>query len=55
MWVITLYQDKDIKMFEFDTETEAREAFKVMVGVKFLTEEINIDVPSPKEEILQRN
>ena len=55
MWVITLYQDKDIKMFEFDTETEARETFKDMVGVKFLTEEIIINAPCPKEAILQRN
>lgn len=54
MWVITIYQGKDIKMFEFDAETEARNAFKDMVGVKFLTEEININVPCPKEEILQR-
>jgi hypothetical protein len=55
MWVITMYQGKDIKMFEFDTETEAREAFQDMVGVKFLTEEINFHDPSLREEILQRN
>ncbi|MBM7656133.1 hypothetical protein [Neobacillus cucumis] len=38
MWVITLYSNEKTSMFEFDTEKEAREAFKNMKGYKILSE-----------------
>lgn len=39
MWVITLYYSKDyIKMFEFDSEKEAKEMFKQIKGNKILSE-----------------
>jgi ArsR family metal-binding transcriptional regulator len=38
MWIITLYLDSNITMFEFETEEEAREAFQNMHGCKILSE-----------------
>jgi hypothetical protein len=38
MWVITLYSKENTSMFEFDTENEAREAFKNIKGCKILSE-----------------
>ncbi|MGM0878557.1 MAG: hypothetical protein ACQEWV_28655 [Bacillota bacterium] len=38
MWVITLYLKENTTMFEFDTEKEAREAFKNIKGCKILSE-----------------
>lgn len=38
MWVITLYSKGNTSMFEFDTEKEAREAFKNIQGCKILSE-----------------
>jgi hypothetical protein len=38
MWVITLYSEENTTMFEFDTEKEAREAFKNIRGCKILSE-----------------
>jgi hypothetical protein len=38
MWVITLYSEENTKMFEFDTEKEAREAFENILGCKILSE-----------------
>ncbi|MFJ5759180.1 hypothetical protein ACIQAA_08545 [Neobacillus sp. NPDC093182] len=38
MWVITLYSKENTSMFEFDTEKEAREAFKNIQGCKILSE-----------------
>ncbi len=38
MWVITLYSEENTAMFEFDTEKEAREAFKNIPGCKILSE-----------------
>ncbi|MCT2346559.1 hypothetical protein [Niallia taxi] len=41
MWVITVYsQDNETALFEFNTEKEAREACKLIVGCKILTEVI---------------
>lgn len=41
MWIITSYSmENNIKMFEFDTEKEAREAFKHIQGFKILSEVI---------------
>jgi hypothetical protein len=40
MWVITVHAKERIQMFEFDTEIEAREAFKKIEGSKFLSEVI---------------
>ncbi|WP_275425413.1 hypothetical protein [Bacillus sp. CGMCC 1.16541] len=37
MWIITGYSKKEIKMFEFRTEKEAREALKTIQGCKILT------------------
>ena len=38
MWLITVYSEGKITMFELDTEQEAREAFKNIQGYKILSE-----------------
>lgn len=38
MWVITSYMKNEIKMFEFDTEAEAKEAFSKVKGSKYLSQ-----------------
>ena len=38
MWVITVYSKENTKMFEFDTEREARETFEKIQGNKILSE-----------------
>jgi hypothetical protein len=38
MWIITLYSKENTIMLEFDTEKEAREAFKNIQGCKILSE-----------------
>lgn len=44
MWIITAYsKDSNIKMFEFNTEREAREAFKHIQGYKILSEVIYLN------------
>ncbi|WP_328149785.1 hypothetical protein [Oceanobacillus caeni] len=40
MWVITVYEQNDIHMFEFNNQEEANEAFKNMKGCKYLSEVI---------------
>ncbi|MBM7588248.1 hypothetical protein JOC86_004845 [Bacillus pakistanensis] len=40
MWIITSHSNNDMKIFEFCTEKEAREAFKRIQGYKILTEVI---------------
>jgi hypothetical protein len=43
MWVITVYSKENknsTTMFEFNTEQEAREAFKNLPGCKILTEDV---------------
>lgn len=40
MWIITSYSKNNIKMFEFSTEKEAKDAFKKIHGNKILTEVI---------------
>ncbi len=40
MWLITVYSEGKINMFELDTEQEAREAFKNIQGYKILSEVI---------------
>ncbi|MFC5587470.1 hypothetical protein ACFPRA_00925 [Sporosarcina soli] len=37
MWVITLYADVSIKMFEFESEKEAREVYHSLQGNKYLS------------------
>lgn len=37
MWIITTFSKEAIKMFEFDTEKEAVEAYKNIAGHKFLS------------------
>lgn len=37
MWIVTLYEGSNIKMFEYETEEEARKAFKNMNGCKILS------------------
>lgn len=37
MWVITLYADVSIKMFEFESEKEAMEFYNSMEGNKYLS------------------
>jgi hypothetical protein len=39
MWVITVFSNKEcIKMYEFNTEKEAREALQYIQGYKIITE-----------------
>ncbi|MFK2826686.1 hypothetical protein QYG89_13600 [Bacillus sp. B190/17] len=38
MWVITVHSKSNVKLFEYDTEQEARGAFEKMAGYKILTE-----------------
>jgi hypothetical protein len=40
MWVITVYLEESIQMFEFDNQEEARATFKSINGCKFLSEVI---------------
>jgi hypothetical protein len=40
MWVITVYSEKSIQMFEFDNQDEARATFNSIKGCKFLSEVI---------------
>jgi ArsR family metal-binding transcriptional regulator len=46
MWVITVYLNKKITMFEFDTEEEAREAFKSINCYKIISEIVYFNDPS---------
>ena len=44
MWVITVFSDRNgSKIYEFDTEKEAREAFKNIQGYKILTEMVYLE------------
>jgi hypothetical protein len=38
MWIINVYLNEDITMFEYDTEKEAREAFDSIHGCKIISE-----------------
>ena len=40
MWVITVYKNNDIQMYEFDNQEEAKESFKKIKGSKVLSEVI---------------
>jgi hypothetical protein len=40
MWVITVYSEKSIQMFEFENQEEARATYKSITGCKFLSEVI---------------
>jgi hypothetical protein len=46
MWVITVYSKKNIKMFEYDTEKEAKEAFEKVEDCKILSEVVYFNDPS---------
>lgn len=42
MWVITVFSNNDcIKMYEYNTEKEAREALRDIQGYKILTEMVD--------------
>ena len=44
MWTITVFSDdRCSKIYEFETEKEAREAFKNIQGCKILTEMITLE------------
>ncbi|WP_176699763.1 hypothetical protein [Neobacillus massiliamazoniensis] len=45
MWVITVFANENTTMFEFDTEEEAREAFKKISGFTILTEVVYFNDP----------
>jgi HEPN domain-containing protein len=52
MWVITRYVDSTISMFEFETEKEAREAFKTMKDCcKILSEVIYYNDPCFQQDV----
>ncbi|MBN8251362.1 hypothetical protein LZP85_08145 [Priestia flexa] len=38
MWIITVYAKDETRMFEYDTENQAREAFSKLKGCKVLSE-----------------
>ncbi|WP_261798738.1 hypothetical protein [Bacillus tuaregi] len=40
MWNITVFINQEVKMYEFDTEAEAREAFKKIEGNNKILSEI---------------
>ena len=45
MWVITVHLKEETKMFEFDTEKEARDVFKKIKGCKYLSHVIYYNDP----------
>ncbi|WP_342047873.1 hypothetical protein [Bacillus sp. OTU530] len=45
VWVITVYSTENTTLFEFDTEEEARNAFKEMIGNKILSEIVYFNDP----------
>ncbi|MBK5446830.1 MULTISPECIES: hypothetical protein [unclassified Peribacillus] len=45
MWVITVFLKGNIKIFEFDTEKEAKALFKNMKGTKILSEIVYFNDP----------
>ncbi|MFD6211509.1 hypothetical protein [Peribacillus sp. NPDC060253] len=45
MWVINVFLKGNIKIFEFDTEKEAKELFKNMKGTKILSEIVYFNDP----------
>ncbi|AGK53338.1 MAG: hypothetical protein K0S25_2160 [Bacillus sp. (in: firmicutes)] len=45
MWVITVHSKEQTRMFEFDNEKEAREAFKEIKGCKILSEVVYFNDP----------
>ncbi|HZG74018.1 MAG TPA: hypothetical protein VEY51_20990 [Chondromyces sp.] len=45
MWVITIFLKQSIKMYEFDTEEEARKSFRSLNGCKVLSEVIYFNDP----------
>ncbi|WP_197089671.1 hypothetical protein [Bacillus sp. SA1-12] len=45
MWIITLYSQSNISMFEFASEKEAREAFNRIRGCKILSQIIYYNDP----------
>lgn len=40
MWVITVHSKNNFKIYEFDSEKEAKDTFRRMQGSKILTEVI---------------
>ncbi|MCM3675237.1 MULTISPECIES: hypothetical protein [Peribacillus] len=45
MWVITVFLKGNIKIFEFDTEKEAKEIFNNIKGNKILSEIVYFNDP----------
>ncbi|MFP3125768.1 hypothetical protein OH784_24125 [Ectobacillus funiculus] len=45
MWIITVYSKENTTLFEFDTEEEARNAFKKITGNKILSEIVYFNDP----------
>ncbi|MCI2256486.1 hypothetical protein L2D08_19285 [Domibacillus sp. PGB-M46] len=43
MWIITVHSNKNVKMFEFETEQEAKLTFEEVQGCKFLTEVVYLN------------
>ncbi|WP_172794039.1 hypothetical protein [Sporosarcina sp. HYO08] len=38
MWVITLISKETVKMYEFDSEIEAKQVFEKATGTKYLSQ-----------------
>lgn len=45
VWVITIFLNENMKMYEFNTEKEAREAFRKIKGDKILSEIVYFNDP----------
>jgi hypothetical protein len=46
VWIITAFINQNVKMYEFNTEEEAREAFIDIKGYKILSEILYYNDPS---------
>lgn len=45
MWIITVYSKESTKMFEFNTEAEARKSFETIQGYKILSHVVYFNDP----------
>ncbi|MEY9868921.1 hypothetical protein ABIE66_004300 [Peribacillus sp. B2I2] len=53
MWIITLYKNRGIVMYEFETEQAAREVFRNIQGNRILSEVIYYNDPGLAHQVGQ--
>jgi ArsR family metal-binding transcriptional regulator len=51
MWIINIYLDEEITMFEYDSEEEAREAFENIHGCKIISQIVYFNDSNFAEQI----